>query len=239
MNFLAGVNRILRDNGIIRGDTDPLLTFSDTNHNSTSQLAQMAIQTEITELTSRGLLPYQHKINGSITILTGQRTYALASDFIQLWGKVPFFYDAVSQYTILEYPGKEDQLRLDIQTYRTDPGYPLWYYFELGTTQQVSFYPVPAVAYNNLALIYDYSASSNVVVEGDTLPLQTVDQNYAFVDMASRRFKFKYEGKVDVPVDSDPVYRECRARLFSLMGWKQPPKMYGKTYVASQDLYRY
>jgi hypothetical protein len=239
MSFIDGVNRILRINGIIRGDTDPLLTFSDTNHNSTSQLAQIAIQTEITELSSKAEFPYQHKINGSLTMVTGQRTYALASDFIQLWGIPAFFYDTVSQFTIYMYPGGENQLRTDIQTYRTDPGYPLWFYFELGTTQQVSFYTVPSVTYNGLVLTYDYSSSVNVINAIDVLPLSTTDQQYAFIDMACRRFKFLYEGKVDIPMDSDPVYREARARLFSLMGWKQPPKLYGKTYVPAQDMYRF
>jgi hypothetical protein len=239
MAFIDGVNRCLRINGILRGDTDVLLTFADTSHNSTSQLAQIAIQTEITELASKSSFPYQHKTNGSLTCVTAQRTYALASDFIQLWGRPAFFYDAAANYTILQYPSGENQLRTDIQTYRTDPGYPLWYYFELGTTQQVSFYPVPDATRNGLVITYDYSASVNVVNSTDVLPLTTTDQQYAFIDMASRRFKFLFEGKVDIPMDSDPVYREARSRLFSLMGWKQPPRTYGKTYVPGQNLYRY
>ena len=239
MNFLAGVNRILRANGIIRGDTDTLASFSDTAHNSTSQLAQIAIQTEITELSSKSNFPYQHKTTGTLTMVAGTRTYALATDFIQLWGRPAFFYDAASQFTILTYPGGENRLRTDIQTYRTDPGYPLFFYFELSTSQEVSFYPVPSTTYNGLVLIYDYSAAVNVLVETDTLPLQTTDQSYAFVDMASRRFKFLFEGKIDIPMDSDPVYREARARLFSLMGWKQPPRAYGKSYVPAQDLYKF
>jgi hypothetical protein len=95
------------------------------------------------------------------------------------------------------------------------------------------------VTYNGLVLTYDYSSSVNVINAIDVLPLSTTDQQYAFIDMACRRFKFLYEGKVDIPMDSDPVYREARARLFSLMGWKQPPKLYGKTYVPAQDMYRF
>lgn len=239
MQFIDGVNRILRINGLIRGDTDLLTTFSDTNHASTSQMAQISIQTEITELSSKSNFPYQHKTTGSLTMVSGTRTYALAADFIQLWGRPAFFYDAASQFTILQYPGGENRLRTDIQTYRTDPGYPLFYYFELSTTQEVSFYPVPSTNFNGLVLVYDYSAAVNVVNSTDTLPLQTTDQAYAFIDMAARRFKFSYEGKIDVPMDSDPVYREARARLFSLMGWKQPPRAYGKSYVPAQDLYKF
>ena len=239
MPFLDGVNRILRLNGVIRGDTDVLVTFADTSHNSTSQLAQIAIQTEIGELSSKSEFPYQHKTNGSITYTTTTRTYALASDFIQLWGRPAFFYDAASNFTIFQYPGGENQLRIDIQTYRNDPGRPIWYYFELGTAQQVSFYPVPDAVSNGVVITYDYSASVNVVNSTDVLPLTTTDQQYAFIDMASRRFKFLFEGKVDIPMDSDPVYREARARLFSLMGWKQPPRTYGKTYISVHNLSRF
>lgn len=239
MQFIDCVNRILRINGMIRGDTDPLTTFSDTSHNSSSQIAQIAVQQEITELASRGKFPYQHKITGSLTMVSGTRTYALPADFIQLWGKVAFFYDSNAQFTILMFPGGEDQLRTDILTYRTDQGYPLWFYFELGTTQQVSFYPVPDANNNGLALTFDYSAAVNVLNSTDLIPLATTDQQYAFTDMAARRFKFLYEGKVDIPIGQDEVYKEARSRLFSLLGWKQPSTRYGKIYVGGQELIRY
>lgn len=235
MQFLDCVNRILQLNGLIRGDTDTLTSFSDTNHASTSSIAQIAVQTEITELSSKGELPYQHKENGSITLATGTRTYALASDFIQLWGASPFFYDSQAQYQIPQYPGGEDNLRTNIYTYRTDPGYPLYFYFELGITQKVAFYPIPDTQRNGLALIYDYSAAVNVSTSTDTIPVATTDQAYAFTEMAARRFKFLFEGKVDIPMDNDPVYREARARLFSLLKWKQPPRKYGRRYLTGVD----
>lgn len=239
MQFIDCVNRILRINGMIRGDTDTIATFADTAHNSSSQIAQIAIQQEITELSSRGKFPQQHKITSTLSMVTNQRTYSLPSDFIQLWGDVAFFYDGVAQFTILQYPGGENKLRTDILTYRTDPGYPLWFYFELSSTQQVSFYPVPDAQRNGLSLAFDYSASVNVSNSTDLIPLQTTDQLYAFTDMAARRFKFLFEGKVDIPIGQDEVYREARSRLFALLGWKQPSTRYGKIYVGSQELIRY
>ena len=56
MNFIACVNRILQEQGIIRGDTDTLVSFSDTTHASTSSIAQIAVQNEISDLMSRQLL---------------------------------------------------------------------------------------------------------------------------------------------------------------------------------------
>lgn len=226
---------MLQQQGTIRGDTDVLSSFTDTNHASTSAIAQMAVQNEITELSSRGLLPYQHKTNGSISLATATRSYNLASDFIQIWGDAPFFYDATQNYQIPQYPGGEEQLRLDIQTYRTDPGAPNWWYFERNTGQQVSFYPVPDASVNARALAYDYSATVNVVNSTDVIPFATVDQQYAFCEMAARRFKFLFEGKVDIPMDTDPVYREARSRLFALLKWKQAPKRYGRIYSGSVE----
>lgn len=238
-NFLNCVNRILQLNGIIRGDTDLLTAFTDTNHASTSAIAQIAVQNEITELSSRGQLPYQHTESSTITLVNGTRTYAFPAGFVQMWGDPPFFYDATQNVQIFQYTGGEDQLRNEILTYRTDLGQPYFFYFELGTTQQVSFYPVPDSSVNGRVYTFDYSASVNVSNSTDLIPVATTDQFYAFTEMAGRRFKFLYEGKVDVPMDSDPVYREARSRLFSLLKWKQPSKRYGKIYVSGYDLMRY
>ena len=230
LTFLDCVNRIMRLNGLIRGDTDLLTAFTDANHGSTSAIAQLAIQTELTELSSKGELPYQHKA-GSITLATSTRTYALASDFVQMWGADPFFFDTTQNVQIRQYPGDEDQLRTDIYTYRTQAGAPTWFYFELGTTQQVSFFPVPNSSVNGRVLSYDYSGAVNVSASTDALPLTTTDQQYAFTELAARRFKYLYEGKTDIAMDKDEVYREARSRLFSLLKWKQQPRRYGKVYV--------
>src|SRR5581483_3858440 len=239
MTYLDAVNRMMKLNGLIRGDTDPLVSFTDTNHASTSAIAQIAVQNEITELSSKGELPYQHKTSGSITLVTSTRSYALASDFVQLWGQDPFFYYPSQNVQIFQYPGGEEFLRQDILTYRTDAGTPLWFYFELGTTQQVSFYPVPDSSVNGRSLTYDYSATVNVVNASDIIPFTTVDQQYAFCEMAARRFKFLYEGKVDIPLDTDAVYREARSRLFALLKWKQPGRRYGRRYVSGTEIVRF
>jgi hypothetical protein len=231
MQFLGAVNRILQLNGLIRGDTDTLTSFADTNHASTSSIAQIAVQNEITELTSRGVLPYQHNITGSITLVNGTRSYALPSDFVQMDGQDPFFFDATQNYQLFQYPGGEERLRQEILTYRTDAGAPLYWYFELGTTQKVSFYLVPDSSVNGRALTFDYVAYANVANASDTIPFVTVDQQYAFCEMAGRRFKYLFEGKTDIEMDQDAPYRSARSRLFALLKMKQPSKKYGKVYV--------
>lgn len=239
MSFLDCVNRILRVNGLIRGDTDPLVSFSDTTHNATSQIAQIAVQTELSELTGRGLLPYQHKEQQALTLVTSTRTYAFPADFVQMWGDPPFFYDPKQNNEIFEYPGGEDALRRSIYTYRTDPGYPLWFYFILDTAQTVAFYPVPDADRNGTVFRYDYSASANVLSETDVIPLYTTDQQYAFTNAAGRRFKFLFEGKPETDLEKDANYRSARSTLFSLLGKKQPSRRYGHAYVSGSGWDRF
>lgn len=232
--FLAAVNRMLRTNGFIRGDTDVLTSFSDTNHNSSSQLCQIAVQNELSELMGRSLIPSQHTITGTLTMVTNTRSYALPSDFIQLWGQNPFFYDESQNNHIFEYAGGEDQLRSDVYNYRTQYGYPQFWYWQLGATQSVSFFLVPDASVNGRAFTFDYSANVQVTNSTDLLPFTTDNQCFAFIEMAARRFKFLFEGKVDQPVDADPVYRDARSRLFSLINGKQPSSRYGSFYAGAQ-----
>lgn len=232
MSFLAAVNRMLRINGFIRGDTDLLASFSDTAHNSTSQVAQIAVQQEITELSSRGLLARQITREAILTLFANTRTYALPANFLSIWGDPPFIYDPVQNNVIFQYPGGENVLRRTILNYRTSYGYPQCWYFDEGSTQRISFFNVPDSSLDGRTLLYDYDASVNVLVETDPMPVPTTDQAYALVDMCARRFKFLYEGKVDQPIDSDPVYRDARTRLFSLMKMKRPPSVYGSVYVS-------
>jgi len=233
MTFLDAVNRILRIEGFIRGDSDTLASFSDTAHNSSSSLAQIAVQNEISELAGRGLLPYQHVEQATIALATATRTYSLPSNFIQMWGDPSFFYDSTQNVQIMPFPGGENQLRNEIMTYRTDAGYPIWFYFPDGVTRTVAFYPVPDLSVNGKLFYYDYSSSVNVSAASDTIPLTTTDQQYAFCDMAGRRFKFIYEGKTAQAMDDDPVYKEARARFFNLLKNRQSVSHYGHNYMSS------
>lgn len=230
LTFLDAVNRVLRINGFIRGDTDVLTAFTDTNHNATSNIAQIAIQSEILELASNALLPYE-KADGTITAVTNQRTYTLASDFVRLFGDQPFFLDATQNYQIFQYPGGEDKLRNDVINYKSQYGSPNWFYFEQQTTKAVSFFLIPDSSINGRVFSYAYEKSVTPILSTDLMPFQRDDEVYAFCDAASRRFKYLYEGKNDIPVEQDPVYKNATARLMQLIKGKNSARRYGKTYV--------
>jgi hypothetical protein len=230
LTFLDAVNRILRIQGFIRGDTDILTAFTDTNHNATSNICQIAIQSEIQNLMSDNSLAYERS-TGTITLSTGTRVYNLSSDFVRFYGDPAFVYDATQNFQIFEYPGGEDELRDEILTYLTDPGAPNWFYFSQTTSKGLGFYPVPDSSVNGRNLSYEYEKTITPVLSTDIMPFQNNDEVYAFCEMAARRFKYLYEGKNDIPVTKDPVWQESSAKLNNLMRGKNPSRFYGRRYV--------
>jgi hypothetical protein len=232
-SFLDAVNQVLRRDGIIRGDDDALTTFTDTTHNATSQIAQIAVQDEISSLISDGLLNYQHKTS-TITLQTGQRSYNLAGDFISLWGEPPFFYDVVQNVHIFEWPGGENNLRQVQNDYLTVQGGPLYWYLEQTTTKKVSFFQLPDSSYNNRVYNYDYYADVNVVNSTDTLPVQNADEFNAFCGMATVRFKYLFREELRKEnLDLDPTYKKYRATFMKLTRGKKLATRYGSVYLST------
>ena len=227
MNFLAGINRILRDNGIIRGDDDDITTFSDVAHNATLNLAIIAVQEEVAEVISDRLIPYEYA-TGSIVTSASAPTYSLASDFIQFFG-IPKFTVSGSTRQIFEYPGGLARLEIEVINFETQSGTPNWWYFEPGTTKRVSFYQTPNASET---LNYRYEKDVSVTLSTDILPFQNEIEAQTFCAMASRRFKFKFEDAQNVQgvLDQDPSYQGARGRLIRLIKGTNPGSTYGYHY---------
>ena len=227
--FLDGVNRLLRIATIIRGDDDAITTFSDTQHSADIQLAQIAIQSEIAEIVSDQLLDYE-KTSGTLTLTTGTRAYALASNFVRFYGKHPSFYDSTENRKIYAYPGGDDKLRDYDYQYKTTTGTPFYWYWENTTTKQVAFYNVPDSNYNNRSLTYDYEKSVLVSDSSDTLPFHNNEEYYTFIDMAHRRFEFMRNRTPAGDLLRDPTYSNASSRLANLIRPTNPKSNYGKRY---------
>lgn len=227
--FLDGVNRILRINHVIRGDDDAVTTFSDTQHSADIQKAQIAIQSEISEISSDRLIPYE-KTTATISLVTGTRTYAVETDFIRFFGSLPSFYDSTDNTRIYEYSGGEDTLMNVDYQYKTIQGSPMYWYWNNTTTKQVAFYNVPSSSYNGRSLSYDYEKSINVSIASDTLPFHNNDEYYAFVDMAARRFRFMITERPAGELLTDPTYSNAKSRLYNLLKPTNSVNFYGKRY---------
>jgi hypothetical protein len=216
----------MRIEGIIRGDVDAPSTFADLQHGATINLAQIAIQDELNELTSDTLLPYEHKATGSIVTVAGTRSYALASDFIRFYGRA-MLYDSVANFEMFEYPGGEDKLKLAIFNYKTQQSAPFYFYFEKTTTKQLSFYPVPQAA---VTYTYDYEADVSVTNATDTLPFHNEQEAQAFCRLAARRFKYLYQGLNIADIDQDSEHMKAKAVLADMIVGKNPSKSYAPIY---------
>lgn len=230
MDFIGGVNRLLRTNGIIKGDDDNITTFSDNQHAADIELAQIAIQNELAELISDRLVPYE-KTTTTISLVTGTRSYALASDFIRFFGTNPSFYDSTDNVRHYQYPGGEDALKDHDYQYKTTQGGVMAWYWENTTTKQVSFYNVPHAALNGRSLSYDYEKDVSVTNSTDTLPFHTTTEANTFIDLASRRFFFMISNQPLGLLTDDATYNNAKSRLYNLMRPVNPIPYYGYTYV--------
>lgn len=227
--FLDGVNRLFRINGVIRGDDDALTTFSDTQHSSDIQIAQIAIQDELSEIVSERLIPYE-KTSSTLTLLTGTRVYTLASDFVRFYGDRPSFYDSTDNVRIYEYAGGENLLKDQIYTYATDQGSPTWWYWDDATSKKVAFFSVPNSTYNNRSISYDYEKDVSVTLVTDTLPFHNTIEANAFIQAAARRFHFMIADKPQGLLTEDATYQNAKSRLYNLLRPTNPSKFYGHSY---------
>jgi len=227
--FIDGVNRLLRINRIIKGDDDAITAFTDTQHSADINLAQIAIQSELSSLASERLFPYE-KTSSTITLLTSTRTYSLASDFVRFYGDNPSFYDSTNNIRYYEYPGGENSLKDQIYDYKTNESSPIAWYWENTTSKKVSFFAVPDASYNNRSLSYDYEKDISVTNSTDTLPFHSTIESNAFIECAARRFKFLTEGTELGSMEQDPTYANAKTTLLRLIRPTNPPNRYGYHY---------
>jgi len=203
--------------------------FTDTQHAADSELAQIAIQSELNILIADKLIPYE-KASATIALVTSTRTYALESDFVRFYGKKPSFYDSVDNVRIYEYTGGEDALRDQDYQYQTTKGGPWAWYWDATTTKRVAFYSVPQSSYNGRSLSYDYEKSVSVTAYNDTLPFHNEEEAQTFVSCAARRFKMMENSLQVQRMSEDAEYSDSMAALLSLMTPTNPSAGYGRRY---------
>lgn len=231
--YLDAVNRLLRINTVLSGDDDDITTFADIQHRSTLNLAQIAIQSTLTELVSDRLIPYE-EADGNITYVTDQRAYALPADFVRMVGDDPFLLvldSGVSANTTVNlYPGGEEALRREILDYRTQSGSPFYFYFLDGTTKQIGLFHVPDASVNGTVVRFPYQKDVGLTAEADALPFHSTSEENAFIDMCARYFQFLFTAQPTENLEMDTVYRRAKTSLIHLMKPMKPNNKYGYKY---------
>lgn len=240
MTFLQAVNRLLRIEGIIRGDDDAASSFSDTAHSNMIQMARIAIEDTLADLTSAKLIPYE-EAQGHISVSQGTRTYNLASDFIRFIGQNPFMEQVSAATTtgtatgdrIYMYKGGEQQLRIDDHKYQEEQNEPQFWYPVNTSTAQVGFWRVPDGTYHYR---YWYQKDVSVSVAADNLPFSRTPEADAFCQAASIRFRMM---RLDPDIrkqlypmgaEKDPEYAAAKSRIFELLRRYDSFARYGRKY---------
>ena len=238
MQFIDVVNRILRMNGFIRGDTDPLTNFNNLQHGATMNIAIIAVQNAINDLLADHVLPLE-RISATITLvdstIAGVRTYQLATDFAKFWQDQPFFYDSTNNNEIFAYPGGERQLQLDYFDYAnttSQHGYPNWWFWVDAAVATVAFYQNPDSTVAGRALTYDYQKNIMPMVYTDVLPFQQDSQAMAFTELASVRFDAMMKGNQNQDVRRLPSYVAAMAKTMNLINPRKAPRKYGNVYLS-------
>jgi len=230
VTFIEAVNRMLRLATLMQWDDDDIVSFSNTQHAGNISLCRQAVQHVLNELVGDQFLWPEDAI-GHITSVAGTRSYSLASDFVQFQDERPWIFrlegasgtDATQQ--VLEYSGGENALMKAVFQYTTQQGTPIWYYFT--DDQEISFYPVP-----DAADTYRYHYEKNVMVtsESDTLPFDSDQKAFAFVDMATRLFTFLFTRQPLEGLGQDIIYKGAKKALLSLLKKSDPVRQYGYRY---------
>jgi hypothetical protein len=121
--LLNSVNEVLKRVQIITGDNAILTSLTDSPRQVVIDMAVQVINEGIDELYSTIDEPLpKEQGESTITLATGDRSYALASDLVQL--NFPMIDKTNNQY-IHEYPGGYNQMLID-DPEQDDTGLPHW-----------------------------------------------------------------------------------------------------------------
>ncbi len=232
MTYLEAINRLLRTVLVLTGDDDNLTTLTSTQHQTTSNLAQIAIQDELTYNAALFQLDTERG-RGSILCVQGNRFYDLPDDFARMYGTDPFLTPSDNVHeSVYEFPGGFDDLRDIHREWETQQGRPRFWYFEENDSQiaQIATFPIPDAVTAGVTYTFEYEKTRLLSLAADILPFQNDMQSQAFVSMASRRWKLLAGELQGVSLDDDAQYNTARAAFIQLQQHRKPPERYGRRY---------
>ncbi len=164
--LLNAVNEILKRANEVAGDAAALTTLTDSARQHPIDLCVQVINEGVDELYSATGKPIpQEQKQGTITLVTATRQYALASDLIQM--RFPLIDKTNTQY-IWEFPGDyNDMLLLDPE--QDDTGQPRW-----AAISPVNGYlhldRAPTSIENGRIYTYQYDKNLGMSLAADTVP---------------------------------------------------------------------
>ena len=164
--LLNAVNEILKRVGVVSGDAGALTTLTDSARQKPIDVAVQVINEAIDELyTMPGLSAPQGQAESTITLATGDRSYALASDLVRL--RFPLIDKTNNQY-IYEYKnGYNELLKLDPE--QDDTGRPLYGAIS-PVNGELHLERAPTSEDNGSVYTYQYDKDVSLSILTDTVP---------------------------------------------------------------------
>lgn len=240
MDFLAGVNRVLREANIIRGDDDALTGFTGTAHSASQQLAQIAIQAEVSNVIALGIIPFERDAK-TITLISGTSTYTLDTSFVNFLDSSPDLIkeDGSGNATdtrIFKWSGGEDDLRLQVPKYREESGPATHWYFNGSASKTIGLYKVPDASDNGAVYRYYFQKSVRVSLTSDTIPFVSEQEAEQFIVACTHRFKYLRSTRIEQKqlwpngIEADRDHEGALATLQGLLRTTKPARAYGRKY---------
>lgn len=169
--LLNAVNEVLKKVGMIHGDSEALTTLSRSAIQRSIDIAIQVINEGIDDLYTTSGVPLPNMQDEStITLVTGTRSYALASTLVRLQDE-PMVDQTNNQY-LEPYPGGYNQMLID-DPERDDTGLPQYYAIK-ATNGQIYLDRAPTSVENGRIYTYQFDKDLVLTVLGDTVPFKDI-----------------------------------------------------------------
>lgn len=172
LTFLQAVNLVFKRAGIVAGDTSAITSFTDDSLQLAIDRCTQIWNEALQELFILKVFPIQVK-QGSITLVTDQQSYSLASDFESMAGNTyenRIFKCAAKNLVLYEYPGGYVQLYRDRPNFSNYNGQPQGW--AIDPTQSLTVYTdtLPKSGQNGDVYTYLYNKTILLSTTTDTFP---------------------------------------------------------------------
>lgn len=167
--LLNGVNEVLKKLSLIQGDSGTLTTLSDSGRQTMIDKSVQAWNEVMEEAYSRARMPLPStETTATITLVTDDRDYALASDLVEfLWSPPPL--DQTNGRFIYEFAGGYTRL-IETQLIPSNyTGLPIWGAIR-PSDGQLYLDRIPTSNENGLIYTYHYVKDVSVSSASDTFP---------------------------------------------------------------------
>lgn len=164
--LLDCVNEIFKRVGLIHGDSAALVTLTSTARQRSIDVSKQIVNEGIDELYSVSATPMpKEQAEGTVTLATGDRGYALASDLVQI--RFPFIDKTNNQY-LTEFPGGYNAILL-LDPEQDDTGLP---HFAAINPVNGELYldRAPTALENGRVYTYQYDKELELTTADDTVP---------------------------------------------------------------------